>query len=122
MKYVDEYRNPQIALAIAEKVARKVTRSWVLMEVCGGQTHTLMRYGIDELLPKQSRVGARAGLSGVRDAPRDGGSRDPDRVAPEHYLHVIRRYATSAWIASRTYLKPGHTALTSGSCIRRWTP
>lgn len=53
MKYVDEYRNPQIALAIAEKVARKVTRSWVLMEVCGGQTHTLMRYGIDELLPKQ---------------------------------------------------------------------
>jgi len=53
MKYVDEYRDPQIAAAIAERVARKVTRPWVLMEVCGGQTHTLMRYGIDELLPKQ---------------------------------------------------------------------
>lgn len=52
MKYVDEYRDPQIALAIAERISHRVTRPWVLMEVCGGQTHTLMRYGIDELLPK----------------------------------------------------------------------
>jgi len=52
VKYVDEYRDPQIALTIAGRVARNVTRPWVLMEVCGGQTHTLMRYGIDELLPK----------------------------------------------------------------------
>jgi hydrogenase expression/formation protein HypD len=51
VKYVDEYRNPQIALAIAQRVADKVTRPWVLMEVCGGQTHTLMRYGMEELLP-----------------------------------------------------------------------
>ena len=53
MKYVDEYRDPKIALSIAERIAHKVTRPWVLMEVCGGQTHTLMRYGIDELLPEQ---------------------------------------------------------------------
>lgn len=53
MKYVDEYRDPKIAQAIADKIARKVTRPWVLMEVCGGQTHTLMRYGIDELLPRE---------------------------------------------------------------------
>ena len=51
MKYVDEYRDPKIALAVTGEIARKVTRPWVLMEVCGGQTHTLMRYGIDELLP-----------------------------------------------------------------------
>ena len=51
MKYVDEYRDPKIALAVAGEIRRKVTRPWVLMEVCGGQTHTLMRYGIDELLP-----------------------------------------------------------------------
>ena len=51
MKYVDEYRDPKIALAVAGEITRKVTRPWVLMEVCGGQTHTLMRYGIDELLP-----------------------------------------------------------------------
>src|SRR5271156_3848660 len=53
MKYVDEYRDPQIALAIAERIAAKVTRPWVLMEGCGGQTHTLMRYGMEELLPKE---------------------------------------------------------------------
>lgn len=51
MKYVDEYREPRVAQAIAGRISRQVTRPWVLMEVCGGQTHTLMRYGIDELLP-----------------------------------------------------------------------
>ena len=53
MKYIDEYRDPKIAQAVAAEIARKVTRPWVLMEVCGGQTHTLMRYGIDELLPPE---------------------------------------------------------------------
>ena len=53
MKYVDEYRDPKIALALAGRIREKVTRPCVLMEVCGGQTHTLMRYGIDELLPKE---------------------------------------------------------------------
>lgn len=51
MRYVDEYRDPQIAHALADKVARTATKHWVLMEVCGGQTHTLMRYGIGDLLP-----------------------------------------------------------------------
>jgi hydrogenase expression/formation protein HypD len=53
MKYVDEYRDPKIALAIAAQIAERITKPWVLMEVCGGQTHTLMRYGLDELLPPQ---------------------------------------------------------------------
>ncbi|MGD1092949.1 MAG: hydrogenase formation protein HypD [Bryobacteraceae bacterium] len=53
MKYVDEYRDPQIAGALVDRIKRQVTRPWVLMEVCGGQTHTLMRYGIDELLPAE---------------------------------------------------------------------
>lgn len=53
MRYVDEYRDPKIALNVAGEIARKVTQPWVLMEVCGGQTHTLMRYGIDELLPPE---------------------------------------------------------------------
>jgi len=52
MRFVDEYRDPQIAHALAEKVGRITTKPWVLMEVCGGQTHTLMRYGIGDLLPK----------------------------------------------------------------------
>src|SRR5512132_1487216 len=51
MKYLDEFRAPKIARALLDRIARKVTQPWVLMEICGGQTHTLMRYGIDELLP-----------------------------------------------------------------------
>jgi hydrogenase expression/formation protein HypD len=50
MKYLDEYRDAKIAHAIAAGIRRRSTRPWVLMEICGGQTHTLMRYGIDDLL------------------------------------------------------------------------
>jgi hydrogenase expression/formation protein HypD len=50
MKYMDEYRDAKIARGIATEIRRRSTRPWVLMEICGGQTHTLMRYGIDELL------------------------------------------------------------------------
>jgi len=51
MKYLDEYRNERIARAVVSELAQRATKPWVLMEICGGQTHTLMRYGIDELLP-----------------------------------------------------------------------
>jgi hydrogenase expression/formation protein HypD len=53
MKYIDEYRDGQIARVLAAEIALSCTRPWVLMEICGGQTHTIMRYGLDELLPKE---------------------------------------------------------------------
>ena len=53
MKYVDEYRDGQVAERILEEIRRAVTRPWVVMEVCGGQTHSIMRYGIDRLLPPE---------------------------------------------------------------------
>jgi hydrogenase expression/formation protein HypD len=52
VKYIDEYRDPGIAKALVAEIRQRTTRHWVLMEICGGQTHTLMRYGIDELLPE----------------------------------------------------------------------
>ncbi len=52
MKYLDEYRDHRIALNLAAEIGQSTTHPWVLMEICGGQTHTIMRYGIDELLPK----------------------------------------------------------------------
>jgi hydrogenase expression/formation protein HypD len=52
MKYLDEYRDQKIARALATEIANCTTQPWVLMEICGGQTHTIMRYGIDELLPR----------------------------------------------------------------------
>jgi hydrogenase expression/formation protein HypD len=51
MKYLDEYRNGDAARTIAERIARACTQSWTIMEVCGGQTHAIVRFGIDELLP-----------------------------------------------------------------------
>ena len=52
MKYLDEYRDEALAKKITDEIHRIVTRPWVLMEVCGGQTHTIVKYGIDHLLPK----------------------------------------------------------------------
>ncbi len=53
MKYLDEYRQERLARGLAARIADRVTRPWVLMEICGGQTHTLMRYALDSLLPHQ---------------------------------------------------------------------
>jgi hydrogenase expression/formation protein HypD len=53
VKYLDEYRDASIARALAGSIAQRVTRPWVLMEICGGQTHTLMKYGIDQMLPPE---------------------------------------------------------------------
>lgn len=53
MKFVDEYRDADAARRWAERLARLTTRPWTLMEVCGGQTHAILKFGIDELLPKE---------------------------------------------------------------------
>ncbi|HVE66209.1 MAG TPA: hydrogenase formation protein HypD, partial [Thermoanaerobaculia bacterium] len=53
MKYLDEYRDGGISAALAERIARIATRPWVLMEVCGGQTHSIVRYGIDRMIPEK---------------------------------------------------------------------
>jgi hydrogenase expression/formation protein HypD len=50
VKYIDEYRDHRIAHALAAEISSRASRRWVLMEICGGQTHTIMRYGLDELL------------------------------------------------------------------------
>ena len=52
MKFVDEYRDQAKAESLAQAIARITTRPWSIMEVCGGQTHSIVKYGIDELLPK----------------------------------------------------------------------
>jgi hydrogenase expression/formation protein HypD len=51
MKFLDEYRDEVVATKIVDEIRRIVTKSWVLMEVCGGQTHAIVKYGIDCLLP-----------------------------------------------------------------------
>jgi hydrogenase expression/formation protein HypD len=51
MKFVDEYRDADAAVRYARALERITTRTWTIMELCGGQTHAIVRFGLDELLP-----------------------------------------------------------------------
>ena len=53
MKYLSEFRDPALAQNILAEIRSITTRNWAIMEVCGGQTHTIIRQGIDQLLPEQ---------------------------------------------------------------------
>ena len=53
MKYLDEYRDGELAQQLAREIHRITTKPWNIMEVCGGQTHAIVKFGIDELLPRQ---------------------------------------------------------------------
>lgn len=53
MKYVQEYRDAAKVHAVLDQITRVTTRPWTLMEICGGQTHSIIRHGIDQLLPDE---------------------------------------------------------------------
>lgn len=53
MKFVDEYRDPERARQLADSIRSTVTQPWCIMEVCGGQTHSILRFAIDEILPPE---------------------------------------------------------------------
>ncbi len=53
MKYLDEYRDATAVRNVLAEIERTVTRRWTLMEVCGGQTHSIIRHGLDQLLPEE---------------------------------------------------------------------
>lgn len=56
MKFIDEYRDKDASMRYSELIHNITTKSWNIMEVCGGQTHAIVKYGIDELLPKSIRL------------------------------------------------------------------
>ena len=53
MKFLTEYRNAAAVSQLVQQIRHQVTRPWAIMEVCGGQTHTIIKSGIDELLPSE---------------------------------------------------------------------
>ncbi|XTZ20172.1 MAG: hydrogenase formation protein HypD, partial [cyanobacterium endosymbiont of Rhopalodia fuxianensis] len=53
MKFVDEYRDANLAQQYSRKISQIATKDWRIMEICGGQTHSIVKYGIDELLPSK---------------------------------------------------------------------
>ena len=56
MKYMSEYRDPEVAKAYLEEIKKTVTQPWSIMEVCGGQTHSLVKNGIIDMLPKEVTI------------------------------------------------------------------
>lgn len=53
MQYVDDFRDEKLVRGVLDEIRRIVTRRWVIMEICGGQTHAIMHYGLDQLLPPE---------------------------------------------------------------------
>ena len=53
MKYLDEFSNPELARKLLDQIHAATTQPWAIMEVCGGQTHSIIRHGIDQLLPDE---------------------------------------------------------------------
>jgi hydrogenase expression/formation protein HypD len=53
MKHISEYRDAHLVRGVLSEIRRRVTRPWVIMEICGGQTHAIMRHGLDQLLPPE---------------------------------------------------------------------
>jgi hydrogenase expression/formation protein HypD len=51
VRYIEEFHDPDLARRLLDDIRATVTRPWALMEVCGGQTHSIIRHGIDQLLP-----------------------------------------------------------------------
>lgn len=53
MRYLDEFRDADLAKNILEKISKTIKHPWVIMEICGGQTHSIMQHGIDQLIPRE---------------------------------------------------------------------
>ena len=82
MKYVDEFRDAELGRALAGEILAGVDpgRHYKLMEVCGGHTHSIYKYGIDDLLPDNVELVHGPGLPGLRDP--DGPGRRRHRPGP----------------------------------------
>ena len=77
------------------------------MEICGGQTHTIIKSGIDRLLPRRVDAGPRPRLPGLRHAARADRPGGRDRAPPRGHLHLLRRHAARARLERRPAQREG---------------
>ncbi len=82
MKFVDEYRDGAAAEKLFAAIRREAKRPWMLMEVCGGQTHTLIRSGIDRMLPETVRWCTAPAVRSASRRSKRSTARSPSRAAP----------------------------------------
>ena len=101
MKYLDEFRDPELAKRLLDAIAATVTRPWTIMEVCGGQTHTIVKYGHRPAPAAGGRAGPRARLPGLRHLAGDDRPRPRHRLAAGRDLLLVRRHAPRPGLARR---------------------
>ncbi len=124
VKYVDEFRDGELARALAAAIERAVEpgRRYNLMEFCGGHTHAISRYGVTDLLPKAVHDGARPRLPGVRAADRADRQRDRARArARRDRVHLCGHDARAGVQPHEPDEGEGARAPTSGWSTRRPT-
>lgn len=68
MKYVNEYRNNEQVQALLRAIRKVTTRPWHIMEICGGQTHAIARYRLEEMVATGNPATSRAGMPGLCDS------------------------------------------------------
>ena len=122
MKYLDEFSDPELARRLLDDIHATVTQPWAMMEVCGGQTHTIIRHGIDQLLPDGVELIHGPGCP-VCVTPLEMIDKALEIASrPERDLLLLRRHAPGARHRAATCSGSRATAATSGSSTRRWTP
>ena len=112
---------PSLAQRLLDDIHATVTQPWALMEVCGGQTHSIIRHGIDQLIPDTDRDDPRAGLPGLRH-PAGADRQGPgDRLPTGRDLLLVRRHAPGAGQRPRSVPDQECRAAMFGSSTSRWT-
>ena len=107
MKYIDEYRDARVARQLVAEIGRAATRPWTLMEICGGQTHTIVTQGIDEMLPDGVRMIHGPGCP-VCVTPLEQMDKALAIAAdPRGHLHQLRGHAPCARLHDRPPLAQG---------------
>ncbi len=120
MKYLDEFSDPELAGKLLDQIRALATRRWAIMEVCGGQTHSIIRHGIDQLLPPTDRDDPRTRMPGLchprsRSSTKLSKSRqDPMSFSAPSGTCCEFRGVRRICSASRA------PAVTCGWCTHRW--
>ena len=123
MKFVDEFRDAQLGRVLAGEILATVEpgRHYKIMEVCGGHTHSIYKYGVDDLLPANVELVHGPGCPVLRDPDGPRRRRHRDRPRAGRHLHGVRRHAARARRQRDDARRQGGRAPTSASSTRRST-
>ncbi len=106
MQFVDEFRDAELVQGVIDEIRRTVTRPWVLMEICGGQTHAIMHYGLDQLLPPEIELVHGPGCPVCVTSLELIDKALAIASQPRCDLHLLWRYAARARLSARPVLDP----------------